>query len=146
MARMLIFLLLAAQVSAAPPSVAAPVARQAASVVVTTASGLRFQILEAGTGRRPTAEDAVRVTYQGRLSDGTVFETTAEPVGLQVSDLIPGFTEALQLMNVGGRYRFWVPPQLAYGSDGVPGTIPPDAELEFTLTLLAVGRAAPPAE
>ena len=139
---MLIFLLLAAQPAAVTHS-AAPVAQSAATAVVTTPSGLRFQVLEAGTGRRPTAEDAVRVTYEGRLADGSVFETTAEPVGLQVSGLIDGFTEALQLMNAGGRYRFWVPPQLAYGRDGVPGTIPPDAELEFTLTLLAVGRAVP---
>lgn len=141
---MLIFLLLAAQVAAAPPSSAAPIAQPAPSGVVTTASGLRFQTLEAGNGRRPTAEDAVRVTYEGRLADGSVFERTPEPVGLPVSGLIDGFTEALQLMNAGGRYRFWVPPRLAYGADGVPGTIPPDAELEFTLTLLAVGRAARP--
>ena len=117
---------------------------QVQRAVITTPSGLRLEVLDPGGGRRPTAADAVRVTYEGRLADGSVFETTNEPVGLQVSDLVSGFTEALQLMNVGGRYRFWIPPHLAYGRGGLPGTIPPDAELEFTLTLLAVGRAAPP--
>ncbi|HEY0325391.1 MAG TPA: FKBP-type peptidyl-prolyl cis-trans isomerase [Allosphingosinicella sp.] len=138
---MLISLLLAMQAATLPQASATPAA-QAQTAVVTTPSGLRFQVLEPGSGRRPTAEDAVRVTYEGRLADGTVFESTTEPVGLSVADLIPGFTEALQLMNVGGRYRFWMPPQLAYGDDGVAGTIPPNAELEFTLTLMAVGRAA----
>ena len=137
-----ILLLLAALAAATPPSSPAPAAPPGPSAVVTTPSGLRLQILEPGTGRRPTAEDAVRVVYEGRLADGSVFDTTTEPVGLQVSDLVPGFTEALQLMNAGVRYRFWLPPQLAYGRDGVHGTIPPDAELEFTLTLLAVGRPA----
>ena len=136
-----ILLLLAALAAATPPASPAPAA-PGPNAVVTTPSGLRLQILAPGNGRRPTAEDAVRVVYEGRLADGSVFDSTTEPVGLQVSDLVPGFTEALQLMNVGGRYRFWLPPQLAYGRDGVPGTIPPDAELEFTLTLLAVGRPA----
>ena len=136
-----ILLLLAALAAATPPASLAPAA-PVPSAVVTTPSGLRLQVLAPGNGRRPTAEDAVRVVYEGRLADGSVFDTTTEPVGLQVSDLVPGFTEALQLMNAGGRYRFWLPPQLAYGRDGVPGTIPPDAELEFTLTLLAVGRPA----
>jgi peptidylprolyl isomerase len=138
-----ILLLLAALAAATPPAPErAPAAPPGPSSVVTTPSGLRFQVLEPGTGRRPTAEDAVRVVYEGRLADGSVFDTTTGPVGLHVSDLVPGFTEALQLMNVGGRYRFWLPPHLAYGRDGVPGTIPPDAELEFRLTLLAVGRPA----
>lgn len=140
---MLVFLL-AAQASAVPPAAPLPVAPQAQSAIVTTPSGLRLQVLAAGSGRRPTAEDAVRVTYEGRLADGSVFDATTEPVGLQVSDLVPGFTEALQLMNVGGRYRFWLPPRLAYGARGVPGVVPPGAELEFTLTLLAVGKPARP--
>jgi len=142
MARVPTFLLLAALAAATPPASPAPAAPPVPSAVVTTPSGLRLQVLAPGNGRRPTAEDAVRVTYEGRLADGSVFDATTEPVGLHVSDLVPGFTEVLQLMNVGGRYRFWLPPHLAYGRDGVPGTIPPDAELEFTLTLLAVGRPA----
>ena len=82
------------------------------------------------------------VSYEGRLADGTVFDATAQPVGLLVSDLVPGFAEALLMMNEGGRYRFRIPPALAYGAAGVPGAIPPDAELDFTLTLIRVGRAA----
>jgi peptidylprolyl isomerase len=128
-------LLLAMQVSAAPPPSPPPPA-------VTTASGLRFQVLEPGTGRRPRPGDAVLVRYEGRLADGTVFDATVQPVGLPVSDLVPGFTEALQLMNEGGRYRFWIPPALAYGAEGSSGAVPPNAELDFTVTLIRVGRAA----
>ena len=134
---LLVALHIAAAAIEAPPSPAAP-------AIVTTASGLRFAVLEPGTGRRPGPEDAVLVTYEGRLADGTVFESTPEPVGLPVSGLIPGFTEALQMMNEGGRYRFWIPSDLAYGEAGSPGAIPPNAELQFTLTLLEVGQAATP--
>ena len=88
--------------------------------------------------------DAVLVTYEGRLADGTVFDSAAQPVGLPVSDVVPGFTEALLLMNEGGRYRFRIPARLAYGAAGVPGVVPPDAELDFTLTLIRVGRPAAP--
>lgn len=109
---------------------------------ITTASGLRFETLVPGTGRRPQPGDAVLVTYEGRLADGTVFDSAAQPVGLLVSDLVPGFTEALQLMNEGGRYRFWIPPALAYGARGAPGAVPPNAEIDFTVTLIRVGHAA----
>jgi FKBP-type peptidyl-prolyl cis-trans isomerase len=120
---------------------------QAASPAVSpavrvTPSGLHFEILRPGTGRRPAAGDAVRVTYEGRLADGTLFESAAEPVGLRVSDLVPGFTEALLLMNQGGRYRFRIPPGLAYGARGYGRLIPPGAELVFTLDLIRVGRPA----
>ena len=121
---------------------AQPVAPTGPPAVVTTASGLRFETLQAGTGRRPTREDAVLVTYEGRLADGTLFDSTTEPVGLGVADAVEGFTEALLLMNEGGRYRFHIPPALAYGAGGVPGVVPPDAELTFTLTLIRVGRPA----
>jgi FKBP-type peptidyl-prolyl cis-trans isomerase FkpA len=110
---------------------------------VTRPSGLRFEVLEAGTGPRPRPGDAVLVTYVGRLADGTIFDAAAQPVGLSVSGAIPGFTEALLLMNAGGRYRFVIPPRLAYGARGRPGTVPPDATLDFTLTLVRVGRPAP---
>jgi FKBP-type peptidyl-prolyl cis-trans isomerase FkpA len=111
---------------------------------ITTASGLRFETLVPGTGRRPQPGDAVLVTYEGRLADGTVFDSTAQPVGLPVSNLVPGFTEALLLMNEGGRYRFWIPPARAYGAEGAPGVVPPNAELDFTVTLIRVGHAARP--
>ena len=79
---------------------------------------------EAGTGRRPVRGDAVLVTYVGRLADGTIFDSTAQPAGLLVSGAIPGFTEALLMMNEGGRYRFVIPPRLAYGARGRPGAVP----------------------
>lgn len=135
---MLAFLALVA-LGAAQPAPADP-----PSSTVTTASGLRFQVLEAGTGRRPTREDAVLVTYQGRLADGTVFDAAEQPGGIAVAGAIPGFTEALLMMNAGGRYRFWIPPALAYGRQGSRGIVPPNATLEFTLTLVRVGRQAPP--
>ena len=113
--------------------------------IVTTESGLRFQVLAPGTGRRPTRADAVQVMYEVRLADGTLVESTAEPAGVPVGGSIRGFTEALLLMNQGGRYRFWVPARLAYGRRGNPGAVPPDADLVFTLSLLRVGRAARPA-
>ena len=124
------------------PSVVAASAQSEAPVVVTTPSGLRFQVLQAGNGRRPGPRDAVRVTYEGRLADGTIFDAAAQPAGLRVADLVPGFAEALQLMNEGGRYRFWIPARLAYGARGLRGVVPPHAELDFTLTLIRVGRPA----
>ena len=109
---------------------------------VTTPSGLRFEVLAAGTGRQPRPGDAVLVTYVGRLADGTIFDSALEPAGLLVSGAIPGFTEALLMMNEGGRYHFVIPPRLAYGARGRPGVVPPGAALDFTLTLVRVGRPA----
>ena len=126
-------------------TVPASAAAAGESPIVTTASGLRFQVLEPGTGRRPTRADAVQVMYEVRLAaDGTLVEQTAEPAGVPVAGSIRGFTEALLLMNQGGRYRFWVPAALAYGRRGNPGAVPPNAELVFTLTLLRVGRPVQP--
>jgi FKBP-type peptidyl-prolyl cis-trans isomerase len=124
---------------------AAPATSPGEPPVLTTASGLRFQVLAPGTGRRPTRADAVQVMYEVRLAaDGSLVEQTTEPAGIPVSGAIRGFTEALLLMNQGGRYRFWVPAALAYGRRGNPGAVPPNADLVFTLTLLRVGRAAAP--
>jgi FKBP-type peptidyl-prolyl cis-trans isomerase FkpA len=87
----------------------------------------------------------VLVTYEGRLADGTLFDEAEQPVGLPVSGTIPGFEEALLLMNEGGTYRIELPPHLAYGAEGAGGgAIPPYATLRFTLTLHRVGRAAAP--
>jgi FKBP-type peptidyl-prolyl cis-trans isomerase FkpA len=137
---MLLIALLVAIADPGPPAQAT-----AENPVTTTRSGLRFQVLRPGTGRRPGPRDAVLVRYEGRLADGTVFDTTADPVGLRVADLVPGFAEAMRLMNEGGRYRFWVPPRLGYGAHGSPGVVPPNAELDFTLELLRIGRPAGPA-
>lgn len=130
---------LAVLIAAAQPAAVAPTEPPA---VVTTANGVQVETLTPGTGRRPTLEDAVLVTYEGRLADGTVFDRADSPVGLRVADVVDGFTEALLVMNVGGTYRFRIPPRLAYGARGVPGVVPPDAELVFTLQLIRVGPAA----
>lgn len=132
--RIALLLLQAAPIQA--PAAEAPLSS------VTTASGLRFEVLQVGTGRRPRPGDAVLVTYVGRLADGTIFDSATRPVGLSVSGAIPGFTEALLLMNEGGRYRFVIPARLAYGTRGRPGVVPPNSALDFTLSLLRVGRPA----
>jgi len=132
--------LLLALAAPAPPAPAPP----APAPPVATASGLRFQILKPGSGPRPTVGDAVLIAYEGRLADGRVFDRSEQPVGMMVSGVIPGFREALLLMNQGGTYRFWIPGALAYGPDGTPdGTIPANAELDFTVTLVRIGRPAP---
>jgi FKBP-type peptidyl-prolyl cis-trans isomerase FkpA len=135
----MLMLSLALLLALAAPS-PAPVETPLSSV--TTQSGLRFEVLEAGAGRRPVRGDAVLVTYVGRLADGTIFDSAAQPVGLLVSGAIPGFTEALLMMNEGGRYRFVIPPRLAYGARGRPGIVPPNATLDFTLSLVRIGRPA----
>ena len=125
--------------AAPPPIAAAPAAGKGA---VTTASGLRIETLTAGSGRRPEEGGAVLLTYEGKLADGTVFDAAVRPTGLPVSGLVTGFTEALLLTNVGGTYRIWLPPELAYGAEGAGGVIPPNAAIEFTLTVLDVRGAA----
>jgi FKBP-type peptidyl-prolyl cis-trans isomerase FkpA len=135
---LILALLMAAAQPVCPPAAAQP-------PIVTTPTGIRFQTLKPGTGVKPGAADQVLVTYEGHLTDGTLFDASAQPVAFGVSDLIPGFTEALQMMAKGGRYKFWIPPQLAYGPEGAgEGLIPPNAELEFIVTLVDV--ASPPAE
>jgi FKBP-type peptidyl-prolyl cis-trans isomerase len=133
----LALLLAAAQpapAAAAPPrSFIPPVSARA---VVSTSSGLRFETLRAGTGTKPTTADLVLVTYEGHLADGTLFDASPRPTAFPVAGVVPGFSEALQLMQRGGRYRFWIPSALAYGPEGVPGAIPPNAELEFIVTLI----------
>ena len=127
-------LLAAAQPAPAPPRSFIPPVTQKA--VVATPSGLRFETLKAGAGGKPTTADLVLVTYEGHFADGTLFDASAQPTAFPVAAVVPGFAEALQLMQKGGRYRFWVPSALAYGPDGVPGAIPPNAELEFIVTLI----------
>lgn len=133
----MLFLLSVALQAAAP----APATPAAEPPITTTASGLRFQVLAPGTGRRPARGDAVQVMYEVRLArNGRLVERTSQPAGIPVSGSIAGFTEALLLMDQGGRYRFWVPARLAYGRRGSPGMVPPNADLVFTLTLLRIGR------
>jgi FKBP-type peptidyl-prolyl cis-trans isomerase len=135
--------LAAAPAPAPPRSFIPPVSVRA---VVTTPSGLRFETLRPGAGSKPTPADMVLVSYEGHLADGTLFDASARPTAFPVSGVVPGFAEALQLMQKGGRYRFWIPSALAYGAAGAPGAIPPNAELEFIVTLIDMRPAAPAAE
>jgi FKBP-type peptidyl-prolyl cis-trans isomerase FkpA/FKBP-type peptidyl-prolyl cis-trans isomerase FklB len=109
--------------------------------VTTTASGLQVEMLAAGEGPTPTATDTVLVHYEGRLADGTVFDSSyqrGQPAAFGVSDVIPGWTEGLQLMRPGGKARFTIPPELGYGAAGAGGVIPPNAVLVFDVELLAI--------
>jgi FKBP-type peptidyl-prolyl cis-trans isomerase len=112
-----------------------------------TASGLRIRTLKPGTGPSPGPDDAVQIDYVGRLASGKVFDQ-AKGAGMMVSGTVPGFAEALQHMRLGGTYRVWIPPQLAYGAQGAGGgVIPPNSTLDFTITLRDIGRPAqPPAQ
>ncbi len=101
---------------------------------VTTGTGLMFQTLSAGKGNKPTDTDVALVDYKGTLKDGKTFDAN-ERAPLPVAGMIPGFTEALKLMQVGGKYRFCIPSALAYGPAG-QGPIPANANLFFDVTLL----------
>jgi FKBP-type peptidyl-prolyl cis-trans isomerase len=105
--------------------------------VVTTASGLKYKVLEAGQpgGPKPTPADVALVMYEGRLVDGTTFDKSQQPTPMPVAGVVPGFSEALQLMSKGGKYRIWLPPQLGYGEKGA-GPIPPNSTLVFDLQLI----------
>jgi FKBP-type peptidyl-prolyl cis-trans isomerase FkpA len=116
------------------------------SGVITTASGLQYEILEQGSGPKPGPSDVVLVEYEGKLVSGETFDASARsggPAALPVGGgIIPGWTEGLQLMNQGAKYRFWIPPQLAYGERGAGnGKIPPNAITIFDVKLVAI---APP--
>ena len=106
----------------------------------TLASGLQFEVLTAGEGAKPTRESNVRTHYHGTLIDGTVFDSSydrGQPAEFPVGDVIAGWTEALQLMNAGSKWRLYVPSELAYGAQGV-GSIPPQSVLVFGVALLDV--------
>ncbi len=113
--------------------------------VVTTASGLQYQVLREGQGDSPKADDVVRVHYEGSLLDGTVFDSSirrGEPAEFPLNQVISGWTEALQLMKKGGKARLFIPPELAYGTRGAGGMIGPDSTLIFDVELLDIlGKA-----
>jgi FKBP-type peptidyl-prolyl cis-trans isomerase FkpA/FKBP-type peptidyl-prolyl cis-trans isomerase FklB len=112
--------------------------------VITTASGLQYSVIREGNGPRPAAKDTVLVHYEGKLIDGTVFDSSyqrGQPAAFPLDQVIPGWTEGVQLMPVGSKYHFVVPPQLAYGAQGAGGVIPPGAVLEFDIELLAAKPA-----
>ncbi|SMO66887.1 FKBP-type peptidyl-prolyl cis-trans isomerase FklB [Saccharicrinis carchari] len=110
--------------------------------VVTTASGLQYEVLKEGKGPKPTAEDKVKVHYHGTLLDGTVFDSSTdrgEPATFGVTQVIPGWTEALQLMPVGSKYKLYIPGDLAYGTRG-QGQIGPMQLLVFEVELLDIEK------
>ena len=105
-----------------------------------TASGLQYKVIEAGTGKSPKATDVVEVNYEGKLIDGTVFDSSyerGEPIEFPLNQVIAGWTEGLQLMKEGGKYEFYIPSDLAYGEAGNQG-IEPNSTLIFTDELLKV--------
>ncbi|WP_313919653.1 FKBP-type peptidyl-prolyl cis-trans isomerase [Tahibacter sp.] len=118
--------------------------------VTTTASGLQYEVVKAGTGPKPKDTDTVQVHYTGTLLDGTKFDSSVdrgEPATFPLKGVIPGWTEGLQLMPVGSKYKFFIPSSLAYGENG-PGPIGPNAMLTFDVELIKIvpPEAAKPAE
>ena len=108
--------------------------------VIVTASGLQYQILEEGSGAKPSAQDRVTVHYRGSLVDGTEFDSSykaGKPMTFGVSGGIPGWTEVLQLMNIGSKYKAFIPTELAYGIKG-NGPIGPNAVLIFEVELVSI--------
>lgn len=111
------------------------------STYTLTSTGLKYVVVVEGTGASPKATDNVTVHYTGRLTDGTVFDssvTRGEPATFPLNRVIPGWTEGLQSMKEGGKTVFYIPSDLAYGEQGIPGTIPPAAPLIFEVELIKV--------
>lgn len=108
--------------------------------VKTTASGLQYIITKEGTGKQPTAQSVVKVHYEGRLINGQVFDSSykrGQPVEFPLNQVIPGWTEGLQLMKEGGKATFFIPSNLAYGPQELPG-IPANSTLIFDVELISV--------
>ena len=114
--------------------------------VKVTASGLQYMVMKEGTGPKPTINDKVTTHYHGTLIDGTVFDSSVDrgqPASFPVSGVIPGWTEALQLMNVGSKWKLFVPANLAYGERGAGQQIGPNTTLIFEVELLSIDKDAP---
>ena len=135
----------------APPAAAAPTPLEAGQAflaenevrasVTTTASGLQYEVLTAGAGTTPGPRDMVTTHYHGTLIDGTVFDSSVrrgQPIAFPVDGVIKGWTEALQLMQVGAKWKLYIPPELAYGVRGSPPAIGPNETLIFEVELLDV--------
>ncbi len=104
-------------------------------------SGLQYKVIKAGTGKKPKLTDNVTTQYRGTLIDGTEFDSSykrGQPATFQVSGVISGWTEALQLMEEGAKWQLFIPPNLAYGERGAGGLIGPGATLVFEIELISV--------
>jgi FKBP-type peptidyl-prolyl cis-trans isomerase FkpA len=111
--------------------------------IQTTPSGLQYEIITQGSGVKPGAGDTVSVHYEGTLIDGTVFDSSyerGEPSQFPLGGVIPGWTEGIQLMNVGSTYRLFIPSALAYGEQGAGSSIPPNSALIFKVELLSIAN------
>lgn len=109
--------------------------------VTVTKSGLQYEVLQEGTGKSPKATDTVRCHYEGRLLDGSVFDSSykrGEPADFGLNQVIPGWTEGVQLMKEGAKYRFTIPYLLAYGEQGAGASIPPFSTLVFDVELIKI--------
>ena len=109
--------------------------------VITTESGLQYEVMTEGSGAKPNADDQVTVHYHGMLTDGTVFDSSVdrgEPAQFGVTQVIPGWVEALQLMSVGDKWKLTIPSALAYGDRGAGGLIGPNATLVFEVELIGI--------
>ncbi|MCI5681480.1 MAG: FKBP-type peptidyl-prolyl cis-trans isomerase [Paludibacteraceae bacterium] len=110
--------------------------------VITTESGLQYEVITMGKGKKPVATDRVKVHYHGTLIDGTVFDSSVdrgEPITFGLNQVIPGWTEGLQLMPVGSKFRFYIPQELGYGAREA-GSIPPYSTLIFEVELLGIEK------
>lgn len=111
--------------------------------VITTASGLQYKVIKQGTGAKPKATDIVTVHYVGTTLDGKVFDSSrkrGQPTTFPLANVIPGWTEGLQLMPVGSTYKFFIPSTLAYGERGAGKDIGPNATLQFEVELISIGK------
>ena len=107
--------------------------------VMTTQSGLQYRVIRKGKGKSPRSTDTVTVHYEGKLTSGAVFDSSykrGKPIKFKVNGVIKGWSEALGLMSKGSIWELFIPPELGYGTKGVPGVIPPNAVLVFKVELI----------
>ena len=111
--------------------------------VIVTSTGLQYEVIESGEGKSPSAEDTVEVHYRGTLLDGTEFDSSYarnQTVNFGVTQVIAGWTEALQLMSTGSKWKLFIPSELAYGTGGAGGVIGPNATLIFEVELISIEK------